>query len=59
MRITETVVHPAAPGRTFEMLCDPAYQELRCERAGATDQTVTVESDGERSRVCIGTSSAR
>ncbi len=47
MRITETVVHPADPGRSFEMLSDPAYQELRCERSGATDQTVTVERDGD------------
>lgn len=46
MRITETVVHPADPLRTFEMLCDTGYQVLRCERAGATDQTVTVEPDG-------------
>jgi hypothetical protein len=46
MRITETVVHPADPERTFVMLCDPGYQELRCQRSGALDQTVTVESDG-------------
>ena len=44
MRITETVVHPASPERTFEMLCDPAYHELRCERSGALDQTVAVET---------------
>lgn len=47
MRITETVVHPADPFRSFEMLRDPAYHELRCRRAGATDQTVTVETEGE------------
>lgn len=47
MRITETVVHPADPVRTFEMLTDPAYQELRCARSGALDQTVTVETDGD------------
>ena len=46
MRITETVVHPADPSRTFVMLCDPVYQELRCKRSGALDQTVTVETDG-------------
>lgn len=45
MRITETVVHPTDPWATFEMLTDPGYQELRCVRSGATDQTVTVESD--------------
>lgn len=45
MRITETVVHPTDPLGTFEMLTDPGYQELRCERSGATDQTVTVETD--------------
>lgn len=44
MRISETVVHPASPARTFEMLCDPSYHELRCQRSGATDQTVTVET---------------
>jgi hypothetical protein len=44
MRISETVVHPASPARTFEMLCDRAYHELRCQRSGATDQTVTVET---------------
>ncbi len=47
MRITETVVHPADPVRSFEMLCDPAYQELRCQRAGAIDQTVTVETEDD------------
>ncbi|MGC5583314.1 DUF2505 domain-containing protein [Ornithinimicrobium sp. W1679] len=47
MRITETVVHPADPRRTFEMLCDRGYQDLRAERSGALDQTVTVEQDGE------------
>ncbi|SOC52457.1 DUF2505 domain-containing protein [Ornithinimicrobium cerasi] len=43
MRITETVVHPVDVHRTYAMLVDPAYQTLRCERAGATDETVTVE----------------
>ena len=47
MRITETVVHPTDPWATFEMLTDPGYQELRCERSGATDQTVTVEADDD------------
>lgn len=46
MRITETVVHAADPLRTFAMLTNPGYQELRCVRAGASDQTVTVETDG-------------
>lgn len=45
MRITETVQHPADPQRTFEMLTDHAYQVRRCERSGALDQTVQVESD--------------
>ncbi len=45
MRITETVVHPADPRRTFEMLSDRGYQDLRAERSGALDQTVTVEEE--------------
>jgi hypothetical protein len=44
MRITETVVHPADPHRTFAMLTDVDYQELRCVRAGSLDQTVSVET---------------
>lgn len=47
MRITETVVHPVDVQRVFAMLCDVDYQTLRCERAGATDETVTVEQDGQ------------
>ncbi|AXH95814.1 DUF2505 domain-containing protein [Ornithinimicrobium avium] len=47
MRITETVVHPTDPWATFEMLTDPTYQELRCRRSGATDQTVGVEQEGQ------------
>ena len=43
MRITETVSHPADPQRTFEMLTDAGYQELRCQRSGALDQTITVD----------------
>lgn len=45
MRITETVIHEADPHRTYEMLTDHDFQVLRCERAGATDQTVTVDRD--------------
>ena len=45
MRITETVVHPADPRRTFKMLSDRGYQDLRAERSGALDQTVTVEEE--------------
>lgn len=45
MRITETVVHEADPQRTFEMLTDHDYQVTRCQRAGATDQTVTVDRE--------------
>jgi hypothetical protein len=44
MKITETVTHPADPQRTFEMLTDHGYQVLRCERSGAVDQTVTIET---------------
>lgn len=44
MRITETAVHATDPWTTYEMLTDPGYQELRCRRSGATDQTVSVES---------------
>lgn len=47
MRITETVVHQADPGRTFEMLTAVDYQTLRCEMSGASDETVTVEEDGD------------
>lgn len=47
MRITETVVHAADPQRTYEMLTDHDYQVARCERTGATDQTVTVDHDNE------------
>ncbi|MFX0539221.1 DUF2505 domain-containing protein [Ornithinimicrobium sp. Y1847] len=46
MRITETVVHQADLQRTYAMLTNPDYQRLRCERAGATDETVTVEPAG-------------
>lgn len=53
MRISETVVHPASPERSFAMLCDPAYQELRAERSGATDQTVTVETEGDVTVVTV------
>lgn len=45
MRITETVVHEADPQRTYEMLTDHDYQVTRCQRAGATDQTVTVDRE--------------
>jgi hypothetical protein len=45
MRITETVVHPVDVRTAYSMLVDPAYQRLRCERAGATDETVTVEDE--------------
>lgn len=45
MRISETVVHPTDPWATFEMLTDPGYQELRCRRSGATDQSVQVETE--------------
>ena len=47
MRITETVTHDADPRRVYAMLVDPAYQEMRCQRAGARDQSVTVEHDGD------------
>lgn len=46
MRITETVTHPIDVHESFVMLTDVGYQELRCERAGAADHTVTVEPDG-------------
>lgn len=45
MRITETVIHEADPQRTYEMLTDHDYQVVRCERSGATDQTVTVDRE--------------
>lgn len=53
MRISETVVHPASPERSFAMMCDPTYQEMRCRRSGATDQTVTVERDGQATVVTV------
>ncbi|GAA5161098.1 DUF2505 domain-containing protein [Ornithinimicrobium tianjinense] len=53
MRITETVVHPADLQRTFDMLRDPRYQQLRCERSGATDETVTVEEEGDATVVTV------
>lgn len=45
MRITETVNHAADPQRTYEMLTDHGYQVTRCERTGATDQTVTIDRE--------------
>ena len=45
MRITETVVHPVGVHQAYAMLVDVDYQRLRCERAGATDETVTVEEE--------------
>ncbi|WP_192498713.1 DUF2505 domain-containing protein [Ornithinimicrobium pratense] len=47
MRITETVIHAADPLRTYEMLTDHDYQVARCERTGATDQTVTIDREPE------------
>lgn len=51
MRISETLSHPADLDRTFAMLTDEGYQQLRCDRSGATDETVTVEREGEETVV--------
>lgn len=45
MRITETVAHPCDPARAYQMLTDHDYQVARAERSGATDQTVTIDTD--------------
>ncbi|WP_134772697.1 DUF2505 domain-containing protein [Ornithinimicrobium flavum] len=53
MRITETVSHPADPQRVHQMLTDHDFQVARAERSGATDQTVTVDTDPEDGAVTV------
>lgn len=47
MRITERIVHPAAPDRVYAMLVDPDYQHERCVRSGALSHEVAIEAEDE------------
>lgn len=51
MRITEAVEHAAAPDRVFEMLTSAGYQDLRCERSGASEHEVAVELEDDATTV--------
>lgn len=53
MKLTERYEYPASPDQVFGLISDQTFREESCERQGATDYTVEVESQGDTTVVTI------
>ncbi len=47
MKISTAIDYAASPAEVYEMLTDPAFQELKCDKMGSTSREVSVTPNGD------------
>ncbi len=51
MRITETIEYAAGPEQVFAMVTDQDFQDRKCLATGASEHTVSIRDEGDRTVV--------